>query len=191
MQNYDCIYEVPPLSRLDIRRAARVLRKIFQGREKGAYIDIIKMLESLSIFGIDYDIINDYEWDKRFGGDKHAQYDLSKRIIYIKASVYERACNNYGRDRFTIAHEIGHSLLLDPDQLKFNRKREAGKVLIYRNPEWQANCFAGELLVPYYICKDMSVEEIADKCKVSYDAAKYQKNCYKFPKKKNIKNCRS
>jgi len=41
----------------------------------------------------------------------------------------------------------------------------------YEDPEWQADCFAGELLMPYHLIQEMSKEEIMQKCKVSFTAA--------------------
>ena len=48
------------------------------------------------------------------------------------------------------------------------------KVKTYSDPEWQAKCFAGELLVPAHLMKGCSAEEIVEECGVSYDAAKIQ-----------------
>lgn len=38
----------------------------------------------------------------------HADTDVLTGHIRIKQSVYNNACNGNGRDRMTIAHEIGH-----------------------------------------------------------------------------------
>jgi hypothetical protein len=61
-----------------------------------------------------------------------------------------------------------------PHSISFAR----GKIPRYRDPEWQANTFAGELMAPYELVKDMSAEEIAVKCKMSRQAAKIQYNEY-------------
>lgn len=111
---------------------------------------------------------------EKLNKNAHAFYRLDKRIIYIRESIFERACQGKGRDRFTIAHEIAHAMLLDEAKINFNRS--SGKLPCYKDPEWQANCLAGELLIPYELCKDMSVDEIVKKCGVSYEAARYQKS---------------
>ena len=174
MINYSCSYLVPPMRRLDIRHYTRELRKILG--IQGPYFPIIVLLEILyPLIGVTYDVIDDKEWNIKYGKDSHAQYILGDRCIYIKESVFNGACNDQGRDRFTIAHEIGHALLLDDKTIKFCRSARKVDMELWKNPEWQADCFAGELLVPYDICKDMSVCDIVQKCKVSNDAASYQK----------------
>ena len=54
--------------------------------------------------------------------------------------------------------------------LRADRKLEA-----YKDPEWQANTFAGELLVPEEIAINYTVPEIAKICGVSYKVAGIQK----------------
>jgi Zn-dependent peptidase ImmA (M78 family) len=44
----------------------------------------------------------------------------------------------------------------------------------FEDPEWQADCLAGELLMPYDLIKGMSDEEVALQCGVTMAAAKYQ-----------------
>jgi Zn-dependent peptidase ImmA (M78 family) len=53
------------------------------------------------------------------------------------------------RQRFTIAHELGH-LLLHPDELFVDGvlKRDDDSSLAIRSPEIEANAFAAELLMP-------------------------------------------
>lgn len=46
------------------------------------------------------------------------------------------------------------------------------------NPEWQANTFAAELMAPFSLIKDMSIEEIMEKCGISRQAATIQYNTY-------------
>lgn len=52
---------------------------------------------------------------------------------------------------------------------------EAGeKVPTYKDPEWQANTLAAELLMPIHLIKGKAIQEIAYKCEVSYTAAAIQ-----------------
>ena len=174
----DCVTncEVPPCSRLDLRMLAQEFRRKIN--LKGSFLDVIGLLDLLpNLFpgkNIAYDVMDDITWDKKLNKNAHAFYRLDKRIIYIRESIFERACQGKGRDRFTIAHEIAHAMLLDEAKINFNRY--SGKLPCYKDPEWQANCLAGELLIPYELCKDMSVDEIVKKCGVSYEAARYQKS---------------
>ena len=54
------------------------------------------------------------------------------------------------------------------------RNFEGGKIRSFEDPEWQAKCFAGELLIPAHLVGDLTPEEISEKCGVSYDAAVVQ-----------------
>ena len=74
----------------------------------------------------------------------------------------------------TIAHEIGHFFTLCFCGFKFERNFSYKKVAAYRDPEWQAKCFAGELLIPAHLMKGYSVSEIVRECGVSYTAADFQ-----------------
>ena len=54
-----------------------------------------------------------------------------------------------------MAHELGHLLLHRVETITL--AREDGDIPPYKDPEWQANAFAGELLAPYEYIKDMSI----------------------------------
>jgi len=174
MINYGSQYQVPAMSRKALRGLAVEIRKIFN--INSAYFPVTKILESLTVIGIDYDYIEDNDWEKEYGKEKHAEFSLNEKIIRIKESVYENAVNNNGRDRFTITHEIAHAILLDLPEIKLAREFDVHGKNLCRNPEWQADCLAGELLVPFDKCATLSPEEISLECKVSLSAAKYQKS---------------
>ena len=169
---YSSTYEVSPLTRLEIRGLANHIRKLFN--IEGCYFPIVEFLEMvIPKLGVQYDLIGDEDWYKYFGYGKWAEYDMSRKTIYLRSSVYNRACDGVGQDRYTIAHEIAHVLLLDSSDIKVARLTRDVKLCC--NPEWQADCFAGELLIPEHLCRNMSEEEIMIKCGVSQKAAKYQK----------------
>jgi Zn-dependent peptidase ImmA (M78 family) len=90
-------------------------------------------------------------------------------MIYIKESVYHEAASNIGRSRFTLAHELSHFILLTVKE--FEIKKTDTKPVCYKDPEWQANTLASELLVPYYETQNMTVEEITTSCNVSEECA--------------------
>ena len=173
-KKYETNYEVPSLGRKDLRRFAKVIR-ISLGGESICF-PVVELLETLGEMGIYYDIVDRSQWNKIFGANEHAEYDLSTHIISIREDVYEGAVKGLGRDRFTIAHEIAHALLLDDKHIKLAKTRGKTSISLWQNPEWQADCLAGELLVPCDLCREMSITEIAEKCKVSLDAAIYQKS---------------
>lgn len=98
----------------------------------------------------------------------YAYYDPVNNLMMIDEEVYLRACNGVARDRFTIAHEIGHYFLVD--KVMYTRKSDE-KIPAYCDPEWQANAFASELLIPSRKILHMPVSSIVRECKVSYQAA--------------------
>lgn len=162
------------MSRMEIRKKAEDIRNRLHIPLNQLYIDVIKVLENIDFIvpGANFEIIPDNE----FGLNVQAQTDVGKKEIFIKQSVYNGAAENNGRDRMTLAHEISHLLLHHPSVLTLYRRNKnyySGKM--YTNPEWQAECFGAELLMPYLKIKEMSEEEISKYCKVSKSAAYYQK----------------
>lgn len=171
MISYKTIFEATPESRENLRCLAKMVRKELGIASDEKYIDITWILERLDVLDLEYS----YEivTDEQLAVGVQAQTDVITSTIYIKESVYEGAVQNNGRDRMTIAHEILHLLLHQPASLTLYRRTD--DLPVYKNPEWQAECFAGELLMPYDQIKDMTVEEIIEQCKVSERAAQYQK----------------
>lgn len=135
---------------------------------------IVELLDILSevLENFSYEIVP----DDALPSDTHADIDILTGHIKIKETVYERACDGEGRDRMTIAHEIGHFFTICFCGFKLQRNFDNKPVPAYKDPEWQAKCFAGELMIPYHLVKDMSPKEIEKVCGVSADAATYQYN---------------
>ena len=163
-------YKARPLSRNQIRMYAKGLRKML-GLENAEYIDIIGLVENVlpGLFSgspLSVDII-----DKKTLGNNQGLTFPEKGKMLIREDVYEGACHRNGRDRMTIAHELGHYLLHDDLGLA----RTEGNVPTYCDPEWQATAFAAEFLMDHDVIAHMSVEEVMEKCGVSYSAACYQK----------------
>lgn len=169
--SYDTPYKAIPMSRVDIRNIAEKLKEKLQIPINQPYIDVTQVLERLcdedSKFS--FEIVEDDVLEEGV----QAESDVQHHTIYIKKSVYDGAAMNNGRDRITIAHEIFHILLHQQNTLVLFR-RDAETRKIYENPEWQAECFAGEFLMPYNFIKDLSIQEIMENCKVTESAAYYQ-----------------
>ena len=98
------------------------------------------------------------------------------KTIKIRGDIYDGACNGNGRDRMTIAHEFAHFIMLCICGFELARTFDGKEPPIYCNPEWQAKCLAGELMIDSSLVKNMTIYEIRDKCGVSYDAARIQYN---------------
>lgn len=160
---------MPPLSLVQIREKASAFRKIFDLGEDG-YVDIVKVFETLPNYGVDIEIAPVCEMN-----NKHGQTYPAQPKIVIREDIYERACEGYGRDRLTIAHEIGHLFLHGTDKISLARVEKEYAVPTWCDPEWQANAFAGELLAPFRFIKELPVSEIQMRYGVSMVAARVQK----------------
>lgn len=162
----------PALSRVAIEQLANDIRTKFNC--SGCYFDIVSFVEMV-IPSIDDSFNYDYVEANELPNRTYAYYDSNANQIKVLTSVYEGACNDNGRDRFTIAHEVGHYFLHREGCLFARVELD---VPAYRNPEWQANTFASALLIPKNQTKFMSIEQISNKCKVSHQAAEiaYKRN---------------
>ena len=142
-------YRSEKLSRENIRLVAYLFREEL-GIVNDLYIPVEKLLDRLPEIDpdISYEIVLDDELDK----DTEAEADVINKTIYIKESVYNKACLGDGRSRMTIAHEIGHIVLVCLCDVRLYRTYK--KKVAYEDPEWQATCFAGELLVGFHLLKN-------------------------------------
>ena len=143
-------YIVEAKSRADLRRLTCILRKHLH-LEEVLYFPIVELLDVMTELFDDfnYEIVDDSVLSKKV----HADTDIRTGHIRIKESVYEGACNGEGRDRMTIAHEIGHYFTLCFCGFRLERNISGGRIPAFRDPEWQAKCFAGELMVPAPLVK--------------------------------------
>lgn len=160
-----------PLSRKAIREYARYIRSQLNIEDQ-LFFPIVEIIESLAIdsnVDFDYEVVPDSELKTEYGTTNTA-----KNVIVIRQSVYDGAVNGNQRDRFTLCHEFGHWLIHQPENISFAR----GDIPKYCDPEWQANVFAAELMVPDYLVRDMSIEDVVKECGVSYTCAEIQLRCY-------------
>ena len=166
-------YRVEPKSRVELRAYARSFRKHLQ-LDNELYFPVVELLDVMpDIFhGFSYEIVSDDELPQNV----HADTDIVKGHIRIKESVYDAACAGEGRDRMTIAHEIGHYFLIYYCAFRLERNFGGRKIRSFEDPEWQAKCFAGELLIPKHLTSEFVPCEIAKRCGVSFDAAVVQYN---------------
>ena len=104
-----------------------------------------------------------------------AKYVYNENTIYIGESTYAEACMDIGRARFTLTHEFAHYLLLKLKKNNIINIGDGEEIKRYEDPERQADTLAGALLVPYYECLDISIEEIMKKYLVSEECATYYK----------------
>lgn len=163
-------YEVPAKSAADIFRLAAAVRKDL--RITGDAFPVIEVLElgfPQFFEGFVFEIGTMAEM-----GRNHGLTIPSENVIKLREDVYEGVCNGVGRDRFTAAHEMGHYLMHRDAPMKFHRTSR-GRLPAYMESEWQANTFAGALLMPEDLVKRCrSLREIMERFEVSWDAARVQ-----------------
>lgn len=168
--------EAKPLSRKDIRRMAKKFRKRL-GIENVIYVDVLRILEidMPNLFpNFDYEILT----EEQLG--VHGLTTPDENKIYIREDVYNGAARGEGRDRLTIMHEIFHFLFHRKQNIRLVQKgfarEDVNRPITYKDPEWQADAFAGEVLMDSDIIADMNIFEISQKCGVSLAAARTQKS---------------
>ena len=146
-------YRSIPLSRKKIQEVAITLRKLFKVPLDEPF-PVLKFIEFvLPTFGYTIEICETSEMQ-----NVYALTLPDEKIIKISENVYNLAVQGYPRHLFTLAHEIGHVIFHDNDSISFARTNE--KIKPYEDPEWQANTFAAELLVPSCMIKGKTIDEI-------------------------------
>lgn len=94
-----------------------------------------------------------------------AKYNPAENFIYVKESVLEELENREYRANFTLAHELFHYFQCQVLGFEFEEVEDCPK---YVDPEWQADEFAGQLLVPTkFIVGDCDTKLIAEVFNVS------------------------
>ena len=137
------------------------------------------------------------------GSEGYAKYDSDRRVIEILASpeTYDWLEKGHPRGGFFVAHELGHCLL-HTDQLvrlaqmpkeqqaALHRGGEEVGHEAYQDTEWQANAFAGALLMPARGLQileqehgELSPDIIVEHFHVSAEAAGYRLELYNDRKK--------
>lgn len=167
------IYKAAPLSRRKIRKLVSIIRKV-TGTENQLFFPVVKFMELILpqlIENFTYEICSKEEMPNKCG----ETFPAENRIC-IRQDIYEKALNDDPFARYTIAHEIGHLFLNDVESISLCRLEPGEKLKPFEDPEWQADCFGGELLMYYPLVKDLDENEISEQCGVTLRAAKVQKS---------------
>ncbi len=178
-------FEVAPCSRKDLRSIAKMIRKKLKIRKK--YFPIVEVLDLIAdrIEQFRYEIIEDTQFPLSY--ETHAYWDPCEKTMKIRESVYDGACEGKGRDRMTVAHELGHFLLHSHQTPKMCRTVASKEIPAYKSSEWQAKAFAAELLMPYRKIKIYDTpESLAKTFGVSMDAAEYQLSIIKRERRESV-----
>jgi transcriptional regulator with XRE-family HTH domain len=166
---------VPPQSLKSLRDFAEKVRSAFVTDDTFEFpiIDVleIKLPSLLDDFYLDIR-------EKEAMGPLEGMVIAGKNTIAIREDVYVGACDGNGRDRFTCCHEFGH-FLLHRDVAMARVREDADQV--YCDSEWQADTFAGSLMLSHRHAKNFPTQAMASKScgmtstAVSVMFSKYQK----------------
>ena len=162
------VYKMPPMSRVQVRQLAQQVHKLVKFTKPAfPIVEFVECVLPRALEGFYFGVLPLSE----MGVDEHGRTYPSNNAIYLREDIYIRAAEGHGRDRFTLAHELGHLLLHNTGM---RREMPKGSIRPFEDSEWQANCFGGELLMPdWYVRQAKSPQQIADACAVSFDAASY------------------
>jgi Zn-dependent peptidase ImmA (M78 family) len=162
--------EVPPLSGAQIAQIADGIRRNMQIKTDD--FPLIHFLELAMPrlfpgFALEAGLMSDM-------GANHGLTIPAENVIRLREDVYDGLYRDRGRDRFTAAHELGHYIMHRAVPIVFHRQ-EHGKLDVYRDSEWQANTFAGDLLMPRSLALQCcSIKEMTERFGVSSQAAMVQ-----------------
>lgn len=146
-------HKVPPMSVKDIRNISEMtseLLAVFGAKTKGAR-DIVEVLDvqlPQLMPNFTLEILGDHELP-----DDYARTYPESALMQVRESVYMGARSGNPRDRFTLAHELGH-LFLHQGVTAYARS-EGAPHRPYEDSEWQANTYAAEFLMPLDEVKGM------------------------------------
>lgn len=148
----------------------RVCDKLYRDNEKFPIAEFIETIVQSIDKDLYFGVLSKAEM-----GENHGLTDPVNKTIFIREDVYENALKGNGRDRFTIAHELGHYLMHTSEDIVFTRS--SVKLKPYEDSEWQANVFASELLMPEYLISDKdNVFTLMSRFGVSSSAANVRLN---------------
>lgn len=167
----DMVSLAVPRSIDTIRRVAQTVKHAL-GYDDLAYINAEHLLE-FALPSILPSFIYDVKSVAEMGNNEGLA-SPDRDYIAIREDVYQGARRQWGRDRFTVAHEVGHLVLHQSENLVLRRSlRPDRPPAIFCQPEWQADTFAAELMMDFrLINQDDDERDIANRFGVSLSAAR-------------------
>jgi Zn-dependent peptidase ImmA (M78 family)/transcriptional regulator with XRE-family HTH domain len=160
---------VPPKSIAAIEKETIDIRRIFCG-QKDYEFPIMKVIEFI-LPSVIPAYIFDIRTKKEMDGDE-GRMVMGKHILILRDDVYEGACRGEPRHRFTACHEFAHYVLhhhLEPSLARARGDEDP----VYRDAEWQADIFAGTLMLSREHAEALGdYETAACMCRMSNQAAR-------------------
>jgi transcriptional regulator with XRE-family HTH domain len=164
---------VPPLSAAVIREFAERVRSVFVEDDQVGF-PIIRVLESQldrAFPNFHLDVV-----EREIMGEDEGRVMAGLGTLALREDVYIAACRGNGRARFTACHEFAHFLL--HREVVMARSWNDG-MEIYRDSEWQADTYAGALMMSKrHLSKFANSLEAARLCGMSSAAAQHQWSIY-------------
>jgi Zn-dependent peptidase ImmA (M78 family)/transcriptional regulator with XRE-family HTH domain len=158
---------VPALSTDTIRDFAEKVRSAFVEDEQVDFpiMDVIEFRLGMVFDKFFLDVR-----DKESMGEDEGRVIGGTNGLALREDVYEGAWLGHGRDRFTACHELAHFLM--HRTVTMARTREDTDK-IFCDSEWQADTFAGTLLMsPRHLTRFQDVDHAAGLCKMTGAAAR-------------------
>ncbi|WP_342711284.1 ImmA/IrrE family metallo-endopeptidase [Bradyrhizobium sp. B124] len=158
---------VPPMSTPALRDFADKVRTAFVEDDHVEFpiMDVLEFRLGQVFDGFFIDVR-----DRESMGDDEGRVIGGTMGLALREDVYCGAWEGNGRDRFTACHELAHFLL--HRTITMARTREDTDE-IYRDAEWQADTFAGTLLMsPRHLPLFSDSEDAANQCGMTGFAAK-------------------
>lgn len=158
---------VPPMSTATIRDFADKVRTAFVEDDVVdlPIMDILEFRMANLMDGFFVDVLTQNEM-----GDDEGRVIAGMNGIILREDVYEGAWKGNNRDRFTASHEFGHFLM--HRNVTMARARDDSDK-IFCDSEWQADTFAGTLLMsPRHLPRFANPQAAAEACGMSPAAAK-------------------
>ena len=170
-----------PMSRSSIRDFTEIFRAtcdVFLEAKTGIYFPVIDYLDKvLPNLVEDISICIEEGCNMPIYNAEGIAYPDNKEI-FIREDVYEGAYRGDCRSRFTIMHELGHYFMHGRQGYARTTHNTEGRIIKpYEDPEWQANTFSGEVLVPASMKNhflSVGAEITAFECGVSLQVAEIQ-----------------
>lgn len=172
-----------PLKIVEIENYANNLRRELSISLDSPFpiLEVIEQFHYNGLLSIQYLEDNDPIFEK----NTPAKYNPADNFIYVKESVLEELENHEYRANFTLAHELFHYFQCQVLGFTFE---EVDDCPSYVNPEWQADEFAGQLLIPTkFIVGACDTKMLAEKFNVTELCVTTRKLYYKrrLKKRKN------
>ncbi|WP_063196508.1 XRE family transcriptional regulator [Bradyrhizobium sp. AT1] len=173
---------VPPMSTEVIRTFAEKVRSTFVDDSQIEFpiMDVLEFRMGSLLEGFYVDV-----QDKESMGIEEGRVIAGENVIILREDVYTGAWGDNGRDRFTACHEFAHFLM--HRTVTMARMRDDSEK-IYCDAEWQADTFAGPLLMSTrHLPNFKGPDDAAMACKMSVPAAQVMWSKYEAEGRLNHK----